>query len=508
MTQTDTGNTTHVLIAGAGPTGLTLALFLAKQGVTPRLIDKASGSGQASRAMVVQARTLEFYRQLGFADEVVQRGIIMEAGHLWEGGHEVAELPFGEIGQGLSPYPFALSFPQDDHERLLNEQLAAVGISVEWETELVGFEDSGDSVRVTLRKNGTEEDCTVAYLCGCDGAHSAVRQGLAVGFPGGTYEQSFFVADVEAESGGAPDHGFKMCVGAQALCLAFPVRRTGMNRLLGAVPEELTGRNDLTFEDIRPFAERLVGVRVGAVNWFSTYRVHHRVAEHFRVGRAFLAGDAGHIHSPAGGQGMNTGIGDGVNLAWKLAAVLQNRAGESLLDTYETERLAFAHSLVATTDRLFQTMVGRGAGSQAFRELLLPHLAPFLLGFSAIRQGAFRLVSQTRIHYPDSALSQGKAGDVHGGDRLPWVPFESGEGDNFVPLQSCNWQIHVYGEARPLGAGIFLPLHEFPWTENMADAGLKRDALYLIRPDGYVALADGGQDGDKLRAYLDKFQIA
>lgn len=504
-------DSTHILIAGAGPTGLALALFLAKQGVKPRLIDKASGPGQASRAMVVQARTLEFYRQLGFADEVVRRGIEMEAGHLWEGGQEVAVFPLGEIGQGLSPYPFALSFPQDDHERLLNEQLAAVGLAVEWETELVGFHDDGDSVRVTLRKNGAEEDSTVAYLCGCDGAHSVVRQTLAVGFPGGTYEQSFFVADVEAESGGAPEHGFKMCVGAKALCLAFPIRRTGMNRLIGAVPEELAGRDNLTFEDIRPHAERLVGVRVGAVNWFSTYRVHHRVAERFRVGRAFLSGDAGHIHSPAGGQGMNTGIGDAVNLAWKLAAVLQRRADASLLDTYETERLTFAHSLVATTDKLFQLVTGSGMGRQLFREALLPHLAPFLLGFSAIRRGAFRLVSQVRIHYPDSALSQGTAGDVHGGDRLPWVSFPDGA-DNFAPLTSVDWQIHLYGEAqqtlRDAARETTMALHEFAWTEKMAEAGLKRDALYLIRPDGYVALADAGQDVDKLRASLAKFQIA
>lgn len=503
-------NETQVLIVGAGPTGLVLALFLAANGVKPRLIEQSPGPGLASRAMAVQARTLEFYRQLGFAEEVVRQGIPMEAAHLWEGGQEVVQFKIGEIGQGLSPYPFVLSFPQDDHERLLGEQLAARGIGVEWGTELVEFRDEGGSVRATLRRNGMDEDCVADYICGCDGAHSAVRRNLGMAFPGGTYEQSFYVADVEAESGGADAHGFKVCVGARALCLAFPIRRTGMNRLIGVVPESLTGREGLTFEDVRASAESLVGIQVGAVNWFSTYHVHHRVAEHFRVGRAFLAGDAGHIHSPAGGQGMNTGIGDAVNLAWKLAAVMGDRADGSLLDTYETERIAFAHSLVATTDRAFQLMVGRGAGSQVLRELLLPHLAPFLLGFSSLQAGAFRMVSQTRISYHDSALSDGAAGDVRGGDRLPWVPQDPGD-DNFAPLHSCDWQVHVYGEAnrmlRDAAHEVGLALHQFDWGDHAAKAGLKRDALYLIRPDGYVALADAAQDAGALRAYLSRFHI-
>lgn len=503
-------NDTQVLIVGAGPTGLALALCLAKNGVKPRIIEKSSGPGQASRAMVVHARTLEFYRQLGFAEEVVSRGITMATAHLWENGQEVTEIKIGDFGEGLSPYPFVLSFPQDDHERLLGEQLQAAGITVEWGTELAEFHDDGDQVRVTLRKGDAQEECAVAYLCGCDGAHSTVRQELRLDFPGGTYDQSFFVADVQATSKAADEHGFSVCLGAQQLCLLFPIRRTGMNRLIGLVPTALQGRESLKFEDVQPFAEKLVGVQVEKVNWFSTYRVHHRVAEHFQVGRAFVLGDAGHIHSPAGGQGMNTGIGDAVNLAWKLAAVLQERADPAILDTYETERIAFARLLVASTDRAFQVMVGHGAGSQVFREVLLPHLAPFLLGFSAARTAAFRLISQTRIHYHDSALSHGAAGEVHGGDRLPWVPSGAG-GDNFQPLQSLDWQVHVYGEAEPALRTVLqntgLALHPFDWSEAAHHAGLKRDALYLVRPDGYVALADARQDVGKLQGYLTQFKI-
>ena len=438
-------NETPVLIVGAGPTGLALALFLAKSGVRPRIIDKNSGPGQASRAMGVQARTLEFYRQLGFADDVVSKGIPIETIHLRAHGH-VSEINIADFGDGVSPYPFILSFPQDDHERLLVEKLTAAGVAVEWDTELLELRDTGDRVHATLRKKDGTEECDVAYLCGCDGARSTVRAGLRLGFSGGTYDKTYFVADVEATGAAAAPHLFSLCLGTKDVLLVLPVRSTGMSRLIGVIPEELKGRDDVGFEDIRPTAEQEADIRVQKVNWFSTYRAHHRVADHFRVGRVFVSGDAGHIHSPVGGQGMNTGIGDAVNLAWKIAAVVQGRADASLLDTYEPERIAFARALVATTDKMFQLMTGSGAGHQMFRETVFPHLASFALGFPGVRAAAFRLVSQTRINYHGSALSDGEAGEVHGGDRLPWVLFGDGD-DNFAPLKSLDWQIHVYGEA-------------------------------------------------------------
>jgi hypothetical protein len=283
-----------------------------------------------------------------------------------------------------------------------------------------------------------------------------------------------------------------------------------MHRLIGVVPEELEARESITFEDIRPFLEKLIDIHVHKVNWFSRYQSHHREADHFRAGRDFLAGDAGHIHSPMGGQGMNTGIGDAVNLAWKLAAVLDGRADPAILDTYEPERIAFAHTLVATTDKVFRVVSGRGVSSQMFRELLAPHIAPFALGFSRVRKAAFRALSQTRINYRESSLSVGSAGDVHGGDRLPWA---GGDGfDNFEPLAAIDWQVHVYGEAsqtlREAARAFEIPLHEFPWTEHADEAGLERDALYLVRPDGYVALADAEQDAQALQAHLSRFKIA
>jgi hypothetical protein len=234
------------------------------------------------------------------------------------------------------------------------------------------------------------------------------------------------------------------------------------------------------------------------------------VASQFRVGRCFLAGDAAHIHSPAGGQGMNTGIGDAINLAWKLAQVLHAGAHGALLDTYQAERLSFARKLVTTTDRAFQLVVSQGAGGQLLRNWLVPHVFPMLTGFTAARRTLFKTVSQVQIHYPDSLLSGGRAGEIIGGDRLPWVPQADG-GDNFVPLASLGWQLHVYGKTDPLLAAaaqvLHLPLHAWPWTETAGEAGLLEDAAYLIRPDMHVALALPRQELDALRELIARFQL-
>jgi 2-polyprenyl-6-methoxyphenol hydroxylase-like FAD-dependent oxidoreductase len=426
--------------------------------------------------------------------------------HLRDRSRELAIVSLGDVGRGISPFPFALSLPQDDHERLLTGRLNAAGHAVEWDTELTRFTQSEDGVSATLHTPGGEETWHGAYLCGCDGAHSAVRHGLGVGFRGGTYDQPFFVADAEAE-GPWSDRDFTAYLAERTFCLAFPVRERGMFRFIGVVPEPLRDRDDLTFADLRGEVEQVTGTRVTRVNWFSEYRVHHRVADHFRAGRVFLAGDAGHVHSPAGGQGMNTGIGDSVNLAWKLAAVQAGRAAPVLLDSYEAERVPFARSLVRTTDRVFEAVVGRGPFSRFVRSVFAPFILPLALRLSAARRAQFRLVSQVRITYREGPLSDGSAGSVHAGDRLPWV-----EGvDNFAPLGSLDWQVHVHGTApaalRSFAAGSGLPLHEWPWTQAARRAGLERNAFYLVRPDGHVGFARRGPDVEGLRSYLGRYEI-
>ncbi|HEX5387115.1 MAG TPA: FAD-dependent monooxygenase [Gemmatimonadales bacterium] len=495
-----------VLIAGAGPTGLVLGVWLTRLGIPVRIIDKAAEPGTTSRALAVQARTLEFYHQVGLADAVVAGGVKIENLNFWVKGEKAARVPLGRIGEGLSPYPFALVYPQDAHERLLTERLEALGVRVERRTELLRFAQQEDGVRATIRRpDGGEEDCDVAYLAGCDGASSTVRNALAIGFPGGTYTGHFYVADVEAR-GPAINDELHVDLEDADFVLLFPLKGDGRARLVGIVrdaPDSDAAK--LTFDDVKGRAIEHLRLDVERVNWFSTYRVHHRVAQRFRGGRAFLLGDAAHIHSPVGGQGMNTGIGDAVNLAWKLAGVLRHGAPDTLLDTYEPERIAFARRLVATTDRAFTLVTKRGAVARFVRTRIVPRVAPLLFRIPAFRRLAFETVSQINISYRESALSAGGGGDVRGGDRLPWVELGSGE-ENFAPLTALDWQVHVYGEVRrgvaEACAELGLPLHEFAWEAGTGRAGLERGALYLIRPDGYIALADAGGEAERLRGYF------
>ena len=504
------GARVEVLIAGAGPTGLVLALWLARRGVRVRVVDKKAEPETTSRALAVQARTLELYTQLGLAAAVVARGRKLLAANLWVAGRHRARLFFGDMGAGLSPFPYALIFPQEEHERLLVERLAALGVEVERGTELLGFEEATGRVRARLRRSdGVLEACEAAYIAGCDGAHSTVRETMEIGFPGGTYAHLFYVADVEA-TGAAMNAEVHAALDATDFLAVFPLKAAGHARLVGTVGEESEHRHEtLSWADVSKRVIDWMRIDVARVNWFSTYRVHHRVADHFRQGRAFLLGDAAHVHSPVGGQGMNTGIGDAANLAWKLAAVVHGRADGSLLDSYEPERIAFARRLVATTDRAFTGITNFGFVARLVRLHIAPLVLPVLVRFAAVRRFMFRTVSQTGVQYRESSLSEGRAGAVHGGDRLPWVKANaSGAGeDNFTPLTSLDWQIHVYGRATPEIQAVCdrraLPLHVFSWRPDMARAGLRRNAVYLVRPDGYVAVADPVGSAAAVTSYLD-----
>ena len=499
-----------VLIVGAGPTGLVLALWLTKLGVRVRILDKTAEPGTTPRALAVQARTLELYRQLDLADAVVKHGHKVPAVNLWVKGEPATRLPFERIGSDLTPYPFLHIFPQDQHERLLIDRLEAVGVSIERRTELVGFTDEGERVIARLQgSEGREETCEASYIAGCDGARSTVRETIGTGFPGGSYRQLFYVADVEA-AGRALDGELHVDLDEADFLAVFPLAGTGRARLIGTVRDERADRADtLTFHDVSDRAIKHLKVDVRKVNWFSTYHVHHRVTEHFRKGRAFLLGDAAHIHSPAGGQGMNTGIGDAINLAWKLAWVLAGNAPDKLLDSYEAERIGFARRLVATTDRVFSFVTAEGRIADIIRTRIAPVVLPAAMAFEAAREYLFRTVSQITLNYRGGPLSAGAAGHVHGGDRLPWVPNDGK--DNFEPLATMTWQVHVYGlassELAAWCASHDVPLHVFDWRSEHEAAGLARDAIYLLRPDSYVALADPSGAPAALERYRAEHRI-
>lgn len=504
-------NRSDVLIVGAGPTGLVLALWLSKLGIRVRILDKTSAPGTTSRALAVQARTLELYRQLDLSDAVVRNGHRVGAANFWVKGEPVARLPLTRIGEGLTPYAFLEIFPQDEHERLLIERLEKFGVEVERNTELESFEDTGDGISIRLRlPDGQQEVCQACYLAGCDGARSIVRKTLDTGFPGGTYQQIFYVADVQARG---PTFNGELHVDLdEADFLAvFPLAGEGRARLIGTVRDERADRVEtLRFEDVSSRAIEHMKVQIDQVNWFSTYRVHHRVADHFRSGRAFLLGDAAHVHSPAGGQGMNTGIGDAINLAWKLAAVLSGKSAERLLETYATERMEFARRLVATTDRVFSFATADGPVAYLARTRLAPLLLPKIAAFDSAREFLFRTVSQITLNYRGMPLSAGGVGPVHGGDRLPWV--RDGEHDNFDSLEYLGWQVHVYGVTsdalRDWCTAHQVPLRTFDWRPAHAAAGLARNAFYLLRPDTYVALAERSADPRVLERYFREREIS
>jgi 2-polyprenyl-6-methoxyphenol hydroxylase-like FAD-dependent oxidoreductase len=502
----------EVLIVGAGPTGLVLALSLARLGVRLRIIDKLAAPAVTSRALAVHARTLEFYRQLGLADHVVERGQRAAAANLWVAGRNVARVAFADMGAGISPYPFTLIYPQDEHERLLIRCLDQQGVVVERQTELVRLEeDSGRVVAHLATADGSASRCDARFVAGCDGAHSTVRQAAGIRFGGGTYEHLFYVADVDAR-GRTMNGEVHVALDTTDFLAVFPLRDAGRARFVGTVREgAIDDRRELAWDDVSPRVMEWLDVAVSRVNWFSTYRVHHRVADRFRSGQVFLLGDAAHIHSPVGGQGMNTGIGDAVNLAWKIAGVLRNGADAAILDTYEPERIAFARRLVATTDEAFTVVTSSGRLARILRLRVVPRLLPVFFATAAARRLAFRTVSQTSIHYRDSWLSEGRAGALRGGDRLPWVLPDDDRHDNFEPLQALAWQVHIYGdvasEIRALCEARRLPLHTFTWRPAMRGSGLRQNALYLVRPDGYLAFVDERQTTASLGAYLDARRI-
>lgn len=492
---------TPVLIVGAGPTGLLLAVWLTKLGVPVRIVDSKPGLSQETRAIVVHARTMEFYDQLGLGQEALARGLGRYIDHVsvWNSHRLLTRVQISNAGSHISPHPYFYILPQDQNEAMLLAHLEALGGAVEWQTELAGFTQDQGGVTATLRHGDHTETVRAAYLAGCDGAHSGVRHGAGIAFSGETYDQTFYVVDATVH-GTMVEGGLAVRFDGDNFLLVIPMPEAHRYRIVGQV-QNGAGK-ETTFETVRPAIEAHGQAKVEQVHWFATYRVHHRVADQFRRGRAFLLGDAGHVHSPVGGQGMNTGLGDAANLAWKLAHALHT-GDDTVLATYERERRPFAVTLVNTTDRAFSSIVHPSAWARFIRTVVLAGVLPLASKLNVMNRLFFRFASQTRIHYSHSPLSIGQAGTLRSGDRLPWVPQTTGS--NFDALQSLGWQVHVYGQAAPeLHAWCErheLPLHVFPWTRTAQRAGLAANALYLVRPDGYVALALPHVDYAALDAY-------
>lgn len=497
---------TNVLIVGAGPTGLMLANQLARRGVRAMIIDRHSGPAQQTRAMAVQARTMEIYSKLGIAERALELGKRGNGANMWANGKHSARIPIGDIGKGESPFPFVLMLGQDDNERIMGEKLRDWNMAVQWNTELIAIHQQRDHVEVTLKQpDGSTRNITTAYVAGCDGAKSPVRELSGIKFPGAPYEQVFFVADTVATGDMIPDE-LNIYMWRDGFHLLFPMIGSNHWRVVGILPPHLRHRDNLTFEEVVPSIRQQAGasLKFESCSWFSTYRIHHRCAEKFRDRRCFLLGDAAHIHSPAGGQGMNTGLQDAYNLAWKLALVINGQADTALLDTYEAERRPVAQRLLDTTDRAFTTLVSDGWMAGTFRTRILAKILAFAMTRERVQKMAFRTISQTGIRYRDSTLSQTLAGVVdnapHAGDRFPWLKLKFSADqpaqDLYDRLDDTRYNLLVTGQPAPKNMpdfGGLLRVHaaiDDPSNSNeLACAHISGQAFYLLRPDGHVALA-------------------
>jgi 2-polyprenyl-6-methoxyphenol hydroxylase-like FAD-dependent oxidoreductase len=494
-----------------------MANQLARRGIRARIIDRHSGPSRETRAIAVQARTLEIYSQLGLTERALELGKRGTGANMWANGRWMARIPLGDIGSGVSPFPFVLMLGQDDNERIMGDLLRDSGVAVEWNTELVAIAEERERVVATIREAGGATRAIVApYLAGCDGARSAVRTLRGIDFPGAPYEHVFFVADTEATGPMVADE-LNVYLWQDGFHLLFPMRGTDHWRVVGIVPAELRGREGLRFEDVVPSLRAEAGSALAfrRCSWFSTYRIHHRCAERFRDGRCFLLGDAAHIHSPAGGQGMNTGLQDAYNLAWKLALVVAGRASTRLLDTYEAERRPVAERLLRTTDRAFSVLVSDRWMAGVFRTRLLARIAALAMRLERIQALAFRTISQTGIRYRESVLSRSAAefprSGPQPGDRFPWLLLQLRRGgapeDLFRAFDDTCFNLVLFGEASSaLRSGDLLRVHALPDTahnrEALAAVQIPRHAFYLLRPDGHIGLAGARAEPGALSEYL------
>jgi 2-polyprenyl-6-methoxyphenol hydroxylase-like FAD-dependent oxidoreductase len=510
---------TEVLVVGAGPTGLMLANQLARRGTRTLIVDRHAGPSRETRAVGVQARTLEIYRSLGVVETALALGKRGSGANIWAEGRRMARVPLGDAGRETTPYPFIFILGQDDNERILGDRLRDVGLAVQWNTELVDLAQEPDRVAATLRlPDGTTRTIAAAWVAGCDGAHSAVRELNRIAFPGAPYEHVFYVADTEATGTMIPDE-VNVYLWREGFHLFFPMRGSDHWRVIGILPAPLQGRKDVTFESLLPslHQEAGTGLTFKACSWFSTYRIHHRAAERFRDGRCFLLGDAAHIHSPVGAQGMNTGLQDAYNLGWKLAFVASGRADAALLASYEEERVPVARRLLNTTDRAFRLVVSDSRLAGLLRTKVVARLAAFAMRREAIQRFAFRVVSQTGIHYRASSLSQTLGGLPDGapraGDRFPWLSLRWRAGgeveDTFAALDDRRFNLVVVGQPAPDDAR---PEDDVVRVHRVADdpvndaalsrARIPRPAFYLVRPDGHVGLCGGRVDTVAISRYL------
>jgi 2-polyprenyl-6-methoxyphenol hydroxylase-like FAD-dependent oxidoreductase len=541
-----------VLVVGAGPTGLALASQLARWGVRFRIIDKRPDRAHESRALGVQPRSLELLQSIGLGERLAARGRRTTRLVLHRDRARPATIDLGDIDRADTRFPYLLFVSQADTEAVLADYLDWCGVTIERRVELVAFQQSSYGLTCTLRDaDGGQESVRVKYLVGCDGAHSTVRKTANIPFEGGAYLQNFALGDVEADGPLVPD-GVNVFALGRGLAVFFPLGHPATWRVIAIQGRHLRaalidGADEFSIDDLSlPDLQAMVDdptrgtVRLRDPVWLTRFRLHHRQAARYREGRVFVAGDAAHIHSPVGAQGMNTGIQDSWNLGWKLAMVSRGLANEELLQSYNAERWPVGRTLLRATDRIFagvERSVTRGSFAAPLRRLIVRYVIAPALARRGIRSIAFHFVSQLGIRYAHSpVVTEGAPGLRRGpraGDRLPDAcvrrgremtylqeellkprmmlllcgPVEAWNGDRLRDLarefQGLLGVTHLSRAAYETGPGDATLVDEKGTA--LATLGVDGTAHYLIRPDGHVAFRCAGTDLSGVRDYLHRW---
>jgi len=505
--------TTDILIIGAGPTGLMLANQLNRFGINFIIADSKSSPTEQSRALAVSARSMELYQQLGLSDTILEQSTDVVGFEIFMNGKNKADISLKGLGKGLSDFENLMNaFEQSKNEKLLSDNLIEHNHSILWNFKFIEYKEEGNNIKVELQNTDTSEKLivTTKYLVSCEGARSLIRHQSGLTFEGGTYENKFFVADTVLDWNYAYDKVI-LAPTPYLLITFFPFKGKNKIRIIGTIPKEFENQTEIDFEALEKVIIESTKLKLDfkEVGWHSVYKLHHRSANVFRKGNIFLAGDSAHIHSPAGGQGMNTGLQDAHNLAWKLAFVIKEIAKDELLDTYNEERLPFAKALLYSTDKGFTFLAGDSFWVRNVRKYLMIPIMANLMRFQKFRTFAFRKISQIDYSYKEYSLSKSNSKQnlkFEKGDRIPYI--EKGYYNNFKDpifhlIRVSNSTITENEKTELKNSFPFdIKFVDNKITESWKKFGVSSELYILIRPDQHILLITDKLDKAEISSHL------